>query len=516
LLLERKKRVPELSANSIKELLVKLSGRLEAPPSSELKISRLVYDSRKVEPGVAFFCMPGEKTDGNQFVGDAIKSGASLVVSEHFHEELPLAQIIVPDVRQALADFADALYGQPSRRLRLIAVTGTNGKTTSTHLIERILDKAGKKAGIIGTLGSRGPGDSAYGDAKHTTPQAPELQEMLSRMVESGCSHVAMEVSSHSLALKRVAGCHFAVACLTNVTQDHLDFHKTMDHYWKSKRLLFEALNESCQSERLALVNLDDPLCREFLSVCRPPVRKLTYGFSKEADIHPLDFQYCQGRSRITLATPGEELRLSTRLVGQFNVYNIMAAAAICLEEGTTNDTIAETLAEFSGVPGRFETVSIGSPAEPLCIVDYAHTPDGLDNVLQTAARLKKANGRLICVFGCGGDRDPSKRPQMGEIAEARADLVIVTSDNPRTENPQEIIAHILSGIKRMKTIEVEPDRARAIRIAIDMAAKDDIVLVAGKGHENYQLIMNQVLSFDDKVEVCKALEARFARSGSA
>jgi UDP-N-acetylmuramoyl-L-alanyl-D-glutamate--2,6-diaminopimelate ligase len=502
----------KLPAEALKELVARLDGRLEIPPSGSLTLARLVYDSRKVGPGDAFFCMPGEKTDGNQFVADAIKSGATLIVSEQFHAGLNAAQIIVPDVRQALADFADALYGQPSRHLRLIGVTGTNGKTTTTHLIEHILGKAGMKAGLIGTLGSRAPGDKDYGDAKHTTPQSPELQEMLARMLAGKCSHIAMEVSSHSLSLKRVAGCHFAAACLTNITQDHLDFHKTMDHYWKSKRVLFESLNTSCQNPRYALVNLDDPLAGEFLSaVFDPAVKKLTYGFSKEADFHPLDLQYREGRSFLRLATPSGEFSLATRLVGQFNIYNIMAASAICLEEGTTNDTIASALTDFEGVPGRFETVSTGSAQEPLCIVDYAHTPDGLANVLATASLMKKPNGKLICVFGCGGDRDPSKRPQMGEIAEARADLVVVTSDNPRTENPQEIIAHILAGIKRMKTIEVEPDRARAIRIAIGSAGKDDIVLVAGKGHENYQLVMNQVLSFDDKVEVRKALESRLA-----
>ncbi len=507
--------MPELRTRSIKELLTKLGGRIEAPQTVQLCVNRLVYDSRKVEPGVAFFCVPGEKTDGNQFIDDAIKSGAAIIVSEQFHEGLAAVQIIVPDVRQALADFADALYGQPSRHLRLIAVTGTNGKTTTTHLIEHILGKSGKLVGLVGTLGSRSPDSTEYGDAKHTTPQAPELQEMLAKMLSSKCSHIAMEVSSHSLALKRTAGCHFAVACLTNISQDHLDFHKTMDNYWKSKRMLFESLNRSCQSSKLALVNFDDPLSREFLAICATSVKRLSYGFSKSADVHPLDLQYQQGRSLIRLTTSHGEMQLVTRLVGRFNVYNVMAATAICLEEGVTKDIIEEALAEFDHVPGRFETVSIGCPTEPLCIVDYAHTPDGLDNVLRTAAAMKKTNGKLICVFGCGGDRDLSKRPQMGEIAEAIADLVVVTSDNPRTEDPQEIIAHILSGIKRMKTIEVEPDRALAIKIAIEKAGADDIVIVAGKGHENYQLVMNQVLSFDDKVEVRKALESRFAKPQS-
>ena len=501
----------ELNATAIKELVAKMGGKILAQ-SDDLSISKLVYDSRKVEPGVAFFCVPGEKTDGNHFIGDAIKSGASCIITEHAQQGLDSAQIVVPDVRQALADFAAAFYNYPSRHLRLITVTGTNGKTTTTHLVEQILLNAGKKVGLIGTLGSRGPGDTAYGDAKHTTPQAPELQAMLRNLLDNGCSHVSMEISSHSLSLKRVAGCHFAVACLTNITQDHLDFHKTMEHYWKSKRMLFEALNESMQEKKLAVVNLDDPLSHEFLSVLSASVKRLSYGFSQKADVHPLDLKYAQGRSSVKLATPYGEMQLSMRLLGKFNVYNAMAAVAICLEEGVEAAKIESTLNDFVGVPGRFETVSIGNEEEPLCIVDYAHTPDGLVNVLKTAAELKKENGRLICVFGCGGDRDPSKRPQMGEIAETLADLVIVTSDNPRTEDPQEIIAHILSGIKRMKKIEVEPDRAQAIKLAVNQAEADDIIVVAGKGHENYQLVMDKVLSFDDKIEVKKALQARFSK----
>ena len=506
--------MPELSIKAIADLLEPIGGKLDAPSGVSLdsNIAQLVYDSRKVGPAVAFFCIPGEKTDGNLFVNDAIKSGALLIVSEQHNAGSAVAQIVVADVRQALAVCADALYGHPSRHLRLIAVTGTNGKTTTTHLVEHILGRNGNRVGLIGTLGSRFPGSNAYGDAKHTTPQAPELQEMLALMLESKCSHVTMEVSSHSLALKRVAGCNFAVACLTNITQDHLDFHKTMDNYWKAKRLLFDALNESCQQSKLALVNFDDALAPEFLKFLQPAVKKMTYGFSKEADVHPLELEYQQGKSILRLATSKGELKLTTRLVGQFNIYNVMAAVAICLEEGASKEIIQESLAEFSGVPGRFETVSIGAEGEPLCIVDYAHTPDGLDNVLRTASAMKKNGGKLICVFGCGGDRDPSKRPQMGEIAEARADLLVVTSDNPRTENPQEIIAHILSGIKRIKTVEVEPDRAEAIKLAIAKAGENDIVLVAGKGHENYQLVMNNVLSFDDKVELQAALAAHFAR----
>lgn len=498
--------MPVLTLDLIKDLAARLKGELVGE-KDEISISRLIYDSRKVVSGSAFFCIPGEHTDGNQYIGQAIKQGASLIVTEQKHDiSIPL--LIVSDVRQALADFADLLNNHPSKDIRLIGVTGTNGKTTTTHLIERMLNSSGHRAGLIGTLGFRTPDFSEMQEAKHTTPQAPELQEMLSSMLGSKCSHVTMEVSSHSLALKRVAGCDFAIAILSNITQDHLDFHKTMDHYWRSKRILFESLNESKQTSKLAIVNLDDALAPEFLSACNESVRKLSYGFNEKADIHVITDEWKEGRNHIKLATPEGEMEFSMRLAGKFNIYNAMAAIAACLHEGISKEQIIKTLTDFDGVPGRFETVSIGAPGEPLCIVDYAHTPDGLENVLKTAANIRKSGSKLICVFGCGGDRDPSKRPQMGEIAENLADFVFVTSDNPRTENPQEIIAHILTGIKRMKNVEVEADRAKAIRMAVAQARPEDIVLVAGKGHEDYQLIMNEVFPFDDRVEVRKALES--------
>ena len=504
-----------LNSEAVNLLVKKLGAQIEPPNSSlELRIGKLVHDSRQTIPGSAFFCISGERTDGNEYISDAIKSGAVCIVTEKKNPTCTIPQILVADIRQALAAFADALYDRPSTKLRLIGVTGTNGKTTTTHLIECILNRSGFRCGMIGTLGSRTPDQKEMHEAKHTTPQAPELQEMLAKMEESKCSHVAMEVSSHSLALKRVAGCNFAVAVLSNITQDHLDFHKTMDHYWHSKRILFESLNDSEQDNKLALVNLDDALANEFLKACGLAVKKMTYGFSTAADIHVISAEWKDGRSLVRLATPQGELAFSMRLAGRFNIYNAMAAIGVCLHEGVSKEQIISTLGDFEGVPGRFETVSIGAANEPLCIVDYAHTPDGLENVLRTAAGLKKENTKLICVFGCGGDRDPSKRPQMGEIAESLADLVFVTSDNPRTENPQEIIAHILAGIKRMKSIEVEPDREKAIKLAVSTARCGDIVLVAGKGHENYQLVMNDVLSFDDRVEVRKALEHNL-KSGS-
>lgn len=486
-----------------------LGGKLLANDSwASVDFSSIVYDSRKIKPGSVFFCVPGERTDGNAFVEAAITGGASCIVTEQAHQNLTVPQVLVPDVRLALGLTSAAFFGEPSAKLRVIGVTGTNGKTTTTHLIEKVLNESGQKCGLIGTLGARWQDQGDYGEAKHTTPQAPELQELLVQMLQSGCSRVAMEVSSHSLALKRVAGCHFSAAVLTNITQDHLDFHKTMDHYWRSKRLLFEALAAEADERTLSVLNADDPILREF-QIEPARVKTLTYGYSPTADIQVLSEEYSKGTNKLLLKTPEGELPLNLKLVGRFNAYNVMAALAVCLHEGIEPEAIANILEGFAGVPGRFETVSSGSSDEPLCIVDYAHTPDGLENVLRTAAGLKKPESKLYAVFGCGGDRDPSKRPKMGDIAERLADEVIVTSDNPRTEDPQEIIANILTGIRRMRHVEVEADRATAIRMAISRATANDIVVVAGKGHENYQLVMNQVLPFDDKVEVIKALQER-------
>lgn len=496
--------------DAVRQVFTRLDAKyFPSSASADLQFDKVSYDSRNVTKDSAFFCIPGERTDGNAFIQDAINGGAAVIITEKMTTDLSVPMVVVPDVRLALALVSDALYGHPSRKLRLIGVTGTNGKTTTTHLVEYILTKSRSVVGLIGTLGARYPGHDGYGEAKHTTPQAPELQALLASMVDASCTHAAMEVSSHSLSLKRLNGCEFAVACLTNITQDHLDFHKTMEHYWKAKRILFEMLNESSQSNKVAVINVDDKLQSEFLNVCAPSVNRLTYGFSTKADIHPVANRYESGISYVELTSPFGKINLETRLVGRFNIYNIMAASAICLSEGVSIEELKMTLSEFAGVPGRFEVVSTGASDEPLCIVDYAHTPDGLDNVLKTAVDLKGKDSRLIVVFGCGGDRDSSKRPQMGEIAETLANIVIVTSDNPRTENPQEIIANILTGIKRMKNVQVEADRQTAINLAISQATKDDIILVAGKGHENYQLVMNKVLSFDDRVEVRKALEAR-------
>jgi len=498
--------------------ILNANGSSAEHPGSQVKGIR--YDSRLVEKGDAFFWIEGQKQDGNTFIQDALKKGASVVISEKRpagESSLATPFVVVPDVRLALAKASDYFFDRPSTKLRLIGVTGTNGKTTTTHMVEHLLEKAGKKVGLIGTLGARWTrqdGDKQYEDLKFTTPQASDLQELLASMVSRNLSHVAMEVSSHALALKRVDGCQFASACLTNITQDHLDFHKTMDHYWKSKRLLFSQLSESIQLTKAAVINLDDALAPEFIKSLNKSVRVLSYGWNETADVRAVKADFDFSGTRLELATPEGPMEVSLKLNGVFNVYNAMAALAICINEGIDRADLKEAIECFEGVAGRFEIVRVSgrkneSLAQPLCLVDYAHTPDGLDNVLKAARKLVPPGGKLFVVFGCGGDRDNSKRPQMGEIAESLADQVFVTSDNPRTEDPQQIIADILAGIKRMKCVKVEPDRSQAIHMAIDEAGDSDVILVAGKGHETYQILADKTIHFDDREVVRKALTSK-------
>lgn len=477
-------------------------------------ITGIAYDSRKVEPGDIFVSIEGQKADGDKFIGEAIKRGAKAVLSQKQSGPYTVPLLVVSDVHAAFALLSAAVYDYPSQKLRLLGVTGTNGKTTTTHLIEHILGQGGIKAGLIGTLGARFP-NSQYIDLKHTTPQASDLQALLATMVGRGVTHAAMEVSSHALALKRVFGCHFASACLTNISQDHLDFHNTMENYWHSKRILFEMLQES-QGSRTAVINLDDDLAPKFIEAIPVDIRELeliTYSFNdNKANIHVVDYQFDFSGTRLKLATPGGIIDMHTRLQGKFNIYNVMAAMAVCLAEGLSKESIADALSDFAGVSGRFEVVGAGGGQvmAPLCIVDYAHTPDGLENVLKTARALVPVGGKLIVVFGCGGDRDTTKRPQMGSIAEGLADQLVVTSDNPRTEDPQAIIGQIMAGIKRFQQrVTVDPDRARAIRNAVMAASPQDVVVVAGKGHETYQILGDKKIDFDDRLEVGRALNER-------
>jgi len=490
----------------------------------EKEITGISYDSRRVKAGHVFFCLAGEHHNGEEFVQKAVEQGAILIFSENHLLKSTVPVIVVLDVSQAMAYAAHVFFGKPSESLRLIGVTGTNGKTTTTHLVKNIFARCGYASGLIGTLGAfwvAKEGGEKFQELGLTTPQAPEIQAILARMLADGVSHVAMEVSSHALALKRVEYCSFSTVCLTNVTQDHLDFHKTMENYWRSKLLLFEKLNQSLQKARKAVVNLDDPLAHYFLEVLEKGTKSITYSWEREADVRVEDAKFDFTGCHLKLYTSSGSCSLQLQLNGPFNVYNAMAALGIGLGEGIDLETCKLALEDFIGVPGRFEIVSNATKEQakagscsaqtPLCIVDYAHTPDGLKNILQAARALVPASGRLITVFGCGGDRDPKKRPQMGLIAQELSDLVIVTSDNPRSEDPNAIIAQIMAGMERRETITVEPDRALAIEKAISLAANRDVVVVAGKGHETYQILADRTIPFDDRTQVRAALACRQA-----
>jgi len=376
----------------------------------------------------------------------------------------------------------------------MIGVTGTNGKTTTTNIVRAILRKAGFKVGLIGTINIMIEDEAIV--AHNTTPDVVDLQRALYRMKEAGCEYVVMEVSSHALALNRVAGCEYDTAALTNITQDHLDFHKTLENYRDAKGLLFEHLNEGKKENKTAVFNMDDAsspiLCD------RTKTRILTYGEGRNNDIYPLFFKVEAKQMRLQLHTPVGEMDLLLKITGEFNVYNVMAAVAIALAEQIDKKTIVDVLNGFDGVPGRFQLVEAGQPYT--VIVDYAHTPDGLENVLKTARSITE--GKLWVVFGCGGDRDNKKRPIMGRIALDLADMIVVTSDNPRTEDPAVIIDEIAEALKDVpegKSVELIAERRDAIYHALSEAAANDVIMIAGKGHENYQILADKTIHFDDR-----------------
>jgi UDP-N-acetylmuramyl-tripeptide synthetase len=481
-----------------------------------ITVSGIKIDSRHVEKGDAFFCIPGEHHDGEEFVNQAIQNGASCIFTEksNFHLDCAAPVVNVADVRAALAYAADSFYDHPSTKLRVLGVTGTNGKTTTTYLVREIFLSAGHPTGLIGTLGAHWQsqtGEERSGKSAHTTPQAPDLQADFAQMLADGITHVTMEVSSHALSLKRVAQCEFVSACLTNITQDHLDFHKSMEAYCRAKLMLFEQLANGKQANKSAVINLDDPHAERFLAVLDKSVKTYTYGFHANADVSVRKATYDFSGCKLDLETPIGPRHLNLHLNGPFNVYNVMAALLIAHGEGVDIDLAISALEKFRGVPGRFEIVA----TKPLCIVDYAHTPDSLENILKAARCLVPEEGRLLVVFGCGGDRDASKRPQMGAIAERLADVIIVTSDNPRSESPDKIIADILAGLNRLASANIEADRAQAIQHAISVASEHDVVVVAGKGHENYQILNDRTIAFDDREKVKEALSERKQRSGT-
>jgi UDP-N-acetylmuramoyl-L-alanyl-D-glutamate--2,6-diaminopimelate ligase len=481
---------------TLQRLAAALDGA-RADGSLAREITAVVHDSRAVRPGALFVALRGARFDGGEFVRDAIARGASAVVLDEPHARalLPLPDgataIVVDDEPRALSRLAAAFYGSPSRDVRVAGITGTNGKTTTTHFVSAILERAGVATGRIGTLGAH------FGDAMwpldNTTPLADELQRMLSEMRERGARAVAMEVSSHALALGRVADVTFAVAALTNLSREHLDFHGDMEAYAAAKRALFE------QADRSVLPQ-DDPFGRAWSGELRAAARECTtYGFAPEADVRAVDLTLGDRTSFVVDGT-----RFGLALPGRFNVSNALAALCVARAFGVDDTTSAAALADFELVPGRMERVGDGSLD---VLVDYAHTPDALAHVLRAAREL--ARGRVIVVFGCGGDRDRGKRPQMGRIATELADRTIVTSDNPRGEDPRAIVDDVLAGATPGADLIAEPDRRAAIRRAVTGARSGDVVIVAGKGHETYQLVGGRSERFDDRDEVRAALAER-------
>ncbi|OGI00359.1 MAG: UDP-N-acetylmuramoyl-L-alanyl-D-glutamate--2,6-diaminopimelate ligase [Candidatus Melainabacteria bacterium GWF2_37_15] len=458
-------------------------------------ITGITYDSRKVSKGNIFVCIKGEKSDGHNFAAQAAEKGAALIVSEkELNGNISCPHIVVKDTRLALAQLSAKFYDYPAQKLGLIGVTGTNGKTTVTHLIESIFEKAGTSCALIGTLGSRFSSLDDYASTDHTTPQASDLQQNLRVIVDKGIKRAVMEVSSHSLCQDRVAGCEFKGAVFTNLTQDHLDYHITMDNYFKAKAQLLELMQE----DSYAITNADD----EYFKGLK---HTLSYGINNDADIKAENIKFSVNGSEFLCKTPSGSKQVKLQLTGQFNIYNVLTAIAVGIAEGIPFDTCIEAVEAIPGIPGRFEVVS----REPLVIVDYAHTPNGLENILNAAKELVPDNGKLVCVFGCGGDRDVTKRPQMGRIAEDICDKVIITSDNPRTEDSQQIITDILTGIQELdsKKITVEVDRTIAIEQAIFNARPQDVIVLAGKGHETYQIVGTEKHHFDDREEAAKALQ---------
>lgn len=462
---------------------------------SQVVIRGMALDSRRVLPGDLYTCVPGFKLDGHNFAGEAIHLGAAALIVERF---LPfdVPQIKVADVRQVIGPLAAALYDRPGDRLELVGVTGTNGKTTVTHLIEKIGSKQGEKVGLIGTLGARIAGREIPGE--RTTPEAMEIQKLLGEMLEEEVSLVVMEVSSHALDLKRVEGCEFDAGIFTNLTQDHLDYHKTMEEYLAVKSKLFAGLQGEKQPKR-SVLNRDDPSFSLLSQVSAAPV--VSYGIDNEADYRAVNIEIRPEGVGFTVQFRGGSHEIRYATPGLFSVYNALAAFAWGCERGYKPELIAEALAEIQGVPGRFESVRLGQPFQ--VIVDYAHTPDGLENVARTARGFTK--GKLITVFGCGGDRDKKKRPLMGEAAARWSDFVIVTSDNPRTEKPDQIIEDILAGVSGVDHSAL-PDRREAIWNACRRAKPEDTVLIAGKGHETYQIFGTEIQPFDDREVAREAL----------
>ncbi|HTG00301.1 MAG TPA: UDP-N-acetylmuramoyl-L-alanyl-D-glutamate--2,6-diaminopimelate ligase [Nitrospirota bacterium] len=498
------------------ELIAGLDAGAALPDAwRDIEVSGVVHDSRKVIPGSLFVAVRGFHSDGHRFIEQAVRQGACAVVAEEGARTAGVAVLLVPDTRKALARLAASFYGHPSRQLGLVGITGTKGKTTTSYLVKSILEAAGHVTGLIGTIDYR-VGNRIY-PAPNTTPEATDVQMLLREMVNTGAAYCVMEVSSHALALGRTDGCLFQTAVFTNLQQDHLDFHKDRESYLQAKLLLFKGLGQ----DKTAVVNNDDPAAGEVIAETQ--ARLLTFGLTEGAAIRPVEgIRQGMHGLKFTARTPQGSLTVESQLVGMHNAYNILAAIGAARSLGIDDDSIIRGIRDMRAVPGRMEKVDEGQPFG--VIVDYAHTEESLISLL--AAVRGVAEKRIITVFGCGGDRDRTKRPKMGAAAAAGSDVVIITTDNPRTEDPLAIISEVETGMAAAGT-RIAPgeaahrgaagrtpylvivNRAEAIAAAVEMAEPGDVVVLAGKGHENYQIIGDRKIHFDDREAAREAIRRR-------
>jgi UDP-N-acetylmuramoyl-L-alanyl-D-glutamate--2,6-diaminopimelate ligase len=470
----------------------------------EVEVNKLQYDSRKIQLGDCFVALKGTTSDGHAYLQGATGNGAKVIVLQDdnalpdpFCMHIGVIKVVVPDTRKALAVMSSNFYGHPSRKLKFIGVTGTNGKTTTSHLVKSILEAAGEKVGLVGTIEYK-IGDRVI-PATHTTPESLELNELFASMVEEKCTAVSMEVSSHALDQSRVFGIDFNVAIFTNLTQDHLDYHGTMEKYFEAKKMLFIDLKPS----GCAVINNDDRRGIQIRDAINTKI--VSYGITSAADVQVKNMKFSITGTELTLNNGHGEFSFTMPLIGKFNVYNALAAYSAGIALGIPREKIIAGINNVKNVRGRFERII--SPAGWTAIIDYAHTPDALENCLKTIHDIlpTKNRGRIITVFGAGGDRDKTKRPLMGRIVGEYSDIVIVTSDNPRTENPEKIIDDIVLGIVHHASVLRETNRKTAIERAVNCAQRGDVILVAGKGHEEYQVVGKEKIHFSDR-EVVECL----------
>jgi UDP-N-acetylmuramoyl-L-alanyl-D-glutamate--2,6-diaminopimelate ligase len=466
-------------------------------------VRRLTADSRQVVPETLFVALRGVHTDGHRFLGEALDRGATVLVVEEFPvalqervQQAGCTVVKVPNSRQAFALLASAYHGHPGQHLRLIGITGTNGKTTTSYIIESILQAAGEAVGVIGTVNYR-IGTQEI-PAAHTTPDAFELHDLLAQMVQANLGYAVMEVSSHALDQERVWGCRFEAAVFTNLSRDHYDYHGTAEAYFAAKARLFQDLSAVWH-----VLNLDDPSGQRLLHMSQ--ARLLTYGLEGEATLKPSAVRHGFDGIHCTLSTTKGQLEITSPLVGRHNVYNLLAGIAVAIALDIDAGAIIQGIAQLQRVPGRLERVDCGQ--DFAVFVDYAHTPDALEKVLQLVRA--ETTGRLITVFGCGGDRDPGKRPLMGQVATSLSDYTIITSDNPRTEDPQHILDEIIAGVESARDYIALPERQEAIEHAIAVAQPWDTIVIAGKGHEDYQILGQTRRHFDDREVAQAALQRR-------